>query len=84
MLESWRVTMWLESLPYLVFGILINIVSKEGYSFYVTIGDIQHGTCPNFMKMSSHVLEREGRKKIEKYCILILHKATNSCPSFSK
>ena len=41
------------SIPYLGFGVLINIISKEDITYCVTIGDMPYCTCPDFTKMSS-------------------------------
>ena len=48
------------AIPYPRFGVIINILSKEDISYNIIIGDIPHCTCPDFTKMSSHVL---GKKK---------------------
>lgn len=48
--------------PYQRFKVINNIVFKEAYSYYVTIGDIPQCTCPNFIKLSSMTLGRNERK----------------------
>jgi hypothetical protein len=51
----------ITAIPYPEFGVLINIVSKEDMTYRVTIGNIQHCTCPDFTKMSSQSLENKGK-----------------------
>lgn len=52
---------WVIAIPYPVFGVLLNIVSKEDTSYHVTTDNIPHYTCPNFTKKNLVVLwEREG------------------------
>jgi hypothetical protein len=50
----------ITAIPYLGFGVLINIVSKEDITYRVTIGDMPHCTCFDFTKMSFQSL---GKKK---------------------
>lgn len=50
------------AIPYVGFGVIINIISKEDTSYHVTIGDIPQYTCPDFTKMSSGVL---GEKMLQ-------------------
>ena len=54
-LDSWMVIMWLAitAIPYIGFGVLINIISKEDIAYCVTIGDIPYCICLDFTKMSS-------------------------------
>lgn len=47
--------------PYKRFGVYINIISKEDIEYRVTIGEIPHCTCPNFIKMSSQSLRKKGK-----------------------
>ena len=49
------------ALPYLGFGMITNIVSKEDITYHVEIGDIPHRTCSDFKKMSSHALGKKGK-----------------------
>ena len=49
------------AIPYPSFDVIIHIVSKEDIAYRVTIGDIPHCTCPNFMKMSSQALGKKGK-----------------------
>ena len=53
------------AIPYPIFGVIINIVSKENNSYSITIDDIPHCTCRNITKMSSHAL---GKKAKWVYC----------------
>jgi hypothetical protein len=46
------------AIPYLGFGVLLNIVSKDDIAHQVTIGDISHCICPKFRNISSHALDR--------------------------
>ena len=39
------------AIPYHGLGVIVNIISKEDNSYYVTIGDNLHCTCPSFTKM---------------------------------
>ena len=55
----------ITAIPYPGFGVLINIVSKEDITYRVTIGDMPHCTCPDFIKMSSQSL---GKKNKWVYC----------------
>ena len=50
----------ITAIPYLGFGVLINIVSKEAITYRVTIGDMPHCSCPDFTKMSSQSLGSKG------------------------
>lgn len=43
------------------FAVIINIISKDDKSHHVTIGNIPQCTCPNFTKMSSHILRKKGK-----------------------
>ena len=47
--------------PYPGFRVIINMVFKEDITYHVTIGDIMYYTCPNFTKMSSHALGKNGK-----------------------
>jgi hypothetical protein len=49
------------AIPYPGLGVIINIVSNHDIIYHVTIGDILHCTCPDFMKMSSHALRKKGK-----------------------
>ena len=48
-------------IPYPGYGVIINIVSKEDITYRITIGDIPHCTCPDFIKMSSQALGKKGK-----------------------
>ena len=37
------------------------IINKENITYCITIGDILHCTCPDFIKMSSHALGKKGK-----------------------
>ena len=54
-----------NDIPYPRFGVLINIGSKEDIVYHITIGDIPHCTCPDFIKCHLNVWEK---KKI--MCVL--------------
>ena len=41
------------AIPYLRFGVLIDIIPKEDIAYHVAIGDIPLCTCYDFTKMSS-------------------------------
>ena len=43
------------TIPYLEFGVLIDIISKLDIIYRIKIGDIWFCTCPNFQKMSSQL-----------------------------
>ena len=43
------------------FNVLINIVSNEDITYRVTIGDISYCICPDFTKMSSQALGKNGK-----------------------
>ena len=49
------------AIPYPGIGVLINIVSKEDIAYRVTIVDMRHCTCLDFMKMSSQSLGKKGK-----------------------
>jgi hypothetical protein len=55
----------ITAIPYLGFGVLINIISKEDITYRVTIGDMLYCSCPDFTKMSSQSL---GNKRKWVYC----------------
>ena len=55
----------ISAIPYPRFGVLINIVSKEDNTYRVTIGDMPHCTCHDFIKISSQSL---GKKRKWVYC----------------
>ena len=40
------------AIPYIGFGLVINIVSKEDIAYRVTIGNITYCTCLDITKMS--------------------------------
>jgi hypothetical protein len=46
------------AIPYPGFGVIINIISKEGVAYHVIIDNILQRTCLDFIKMSSHALKR--------------------------
>lgn len=46
-------------IPYIGFRVTINIVSKEGVTYHVTLGNIPQCICPDFTKTFSYVLGRE-------------------------
>lgn len=48
------------AIPYHGFRVFIIIVSKEDIVFCVTVDDIPHCTCLDFMEMSSHALGKKG------------------------
>ena len=50
---------WSHAIPYPVFGVVINIMSKEDNTYYVTIGDITQYMCLGFTKMSSRALQKK-------------------------
>ena len=41
------------AIPYPIFGVLINVVSKEDIAYLVTTGDILRCICLDVKKMSS-------------------------------
>jgi hypothetical protein len=43
------------------FAVIINNISKDDKTHHVTIGSISQCKCPNFTKMSSHVLRKKGK-----------------------
>jgi hypothetical protein len=49
------------AIPYLRFGVLINIISKEDIAYRATIGDMPLCICLDFTKISSHPLGRKGK-----------------------
>ena len=54
-------------IPYLGFGVIIKIVSKQDITYHVTRGDIPLCTCPDFTKMSSQTLGKKGKWMYCKY-----------------
>ena len=49
------------SISYLRFGVIINIVSKEDNSYYVTITNIPHFTCPDLTREISSDFGKERK-----------------------
>jgi hypothetical protein len=43
------------------FGMFINMVSKKDITYCITVGNILHCTCLDFMEMSSHALGKKGK-----------------------
>jgi hypothetical protein len=52
------------AVPYLGFGVPINIVFKENITYPVTIGDIPYCTCPKLNKNIISISRKEREMRV--------------------
>ena len=68
-INRWESTIFMDgccvvgviAIPYPIFGVIINIVSKEFIAYHVKIGNIPHCTHVDITNMSSYALESKGK-----------------------
>ena len=48
------------AIPYLGYGCIVTVISKEEKTYLVSVVDNPHHNCPNFVKMTSMVVGKRG------------------------